>query len=54
MGIAAVTAVFATENIVDTLVTMYIVLELEILTWIIIAGISAFVVYYIGDERGNW
>lgn len=54
MGVAAVTAVFATENIIDELVDRYIQLQLEIGVWLIIAIIAAVVVYYVGDERGDW
>lgn len=54
MGVAAVTAVFATENIVDILVSRYVQFELELFTWTIIAGVCAVIVYEIGDERGDW
>lgn len=54
MGIAAVTAVFATENVVDILISRFIHFEFEIGVWLVIAAISAFVLYEVGEDRGDW
>jgi hypothetical protein len=54
MGIAAVTAVFATENIVDILVSNYVDFQLEIGVWIVIAAVCAIIVHEVGEDRGDW
>lgn len=54
MGIAAVTAVFATENVVDMAVARLISIEAEIVVWIVIAGLSAWIVHEVGEDRGDW
>lgn len=54
MGIAAVVAVFATENVVDILISRYLHLEIEIGVWIVLAVISALILYEVGEERGDW
>lgn len=54
MGVAAIIAVFATENIVDILITKYFHLELEIGVWIVMAVICAIIVHEVGEDRGDW
>ena len=54
MGVAAVLAVFATENIVDILVSNYLQFEVEIGVWIVMALICAFIVHEVGEDRGDW
>lgn len=54
MFLAAVAAIFATENIIDTLVNRYAPTSVEILTWMIIAAVSAVVIYEVGEDRGDW
>jgi len=54
MGIAAVIAVFATENILDILVSKYLRFEAEIGVWVILAIVCAFVIHEIGEDRGDW
>lgn len=54
MGIAAVVAVFATENVVDLLVTRYADVGAEVILWIILAAISGLIVYEVGEDRGDW
>lgn len=52
MAIAAVSGVFATENIVDIVVSRFFTLHAELVTWTIVALIAAVVVYIIGEDRG--
>jgi len=54
MGIAAVAAVFATENIIDILISKYVQLELEIATWVVIGIIAALIIHEVGEDRGDW
>lgn len=54
MGVAAVAAVFATENIIDVVVSRYAPLEGEIVIWIIVAALASLVVYFVGEDRGDW
>lgn len=54
MGVAAVAAVFATENIIDVVVSRYAPLEGEIVIWLIVAALASLVVYFVGEDRGDW
>lgn len=54
MGICAVSAVFATENVIDILITKYVVFPTEILLWVSIAAISGYVLHEVGEDRGDW
>ena len=54
MGIAAVAAVFATENVIDILISKYVQLELEIATWVVIGIIAALIIHEVGEDRGDW
>ena len=54
MGLLAVVAVFATENVIDILVTRYLMVGVEIILWLILAILCSFVVYEIGEDRGDW
>ena len=54
MGLAAVAAVFAAENVLDILVSRYVDLGPELAVWTLIALVCAWVVYEVGEERGDW
>jgi hypothetical protein len=54
MGIAAVIAVFATENVVDAVVSRYINIEFEVMIWVVIAIVCAAIVHEVGEDRGDW
>lgn len=54
MGVAAVIAVFATENIVDILISKYVDFPVEIVVWIFIAALAGSIVHGIGEDRGDW
>lgn len=54
MFLAAVAAIFATENIIDMLVNRYAPTSVEILTWLIIAIVAAVIIYEVGEDRGDW
>lgn len=54
MGVAAVVAVFATENVVDIILSSYIQLEFEIGVWILLALVSAAILHEVGEDRGDW
>lgn len=54
MGIATIAAVFATENLVDAIVSRFIPLKGEIITWLIVAIIASIIVYKVGEDRGDW
>mgnify|MGYP006275415287 CR=1 FL=1 len=54
MGLAAVIAVFATENVVDMLVSRYLTMSTEVIVWLILAALCSFIVYEVGEDRGDW
>lgn len=54
MGISAVVAVFATENVVDILISRYIVFPAEVVVWVLIAAMSAIILHEVGEDRGDW
>jgi len=54
MGLAAVAAVFAAENLIDIVVSRYVDLGAEIMTWFIIALAAAIILYEVGEDRGDW
>jgi len=54
MGLAAVAAVFAAENLIDIVVSRYVDLGAEIMTWFIIALVAAIILYEVGEDRGDW
>lgn len=54
MVISAAAGVFAVENVIDLLVSRYVITPVELITWMLIAVISGVVVYHVGDERGDW
>jgi len=54
MGIAAVTAVFATENVVDMVISKYVQPEIEVVWWVALAILSGWVLYELGEDRGDW
>lgn len=54
MGIAAVVAVFATENVVDILISRYIVFPAEVVVWGVIAIIAGIILHEVGEDRGDW
>lgn len=54
MGICAVAAVFATENIIDILISKYVVFPMEVVVWVLIAAMSAIILHEVGEDRGDW
>lgn len=54
MGLAAVIAVFSAENVVDILINRYANFTAEIAVWLVLALVAAFIVYEVGEDRGDW
>lgn len=54
MGIAAIVAIFATENVVDILITRYTFIEAELVVWIMIALGAGVILHEVGEDRGDW
>lgn len=54
MGVFAVIAVFAVENVADILISRYVDFTAEVVVWIIVAAIAGFIVHEVGEDRGDW
>ena len=54
MVLATVVGIFAVENAADILISTYAPGFREIFVWAAIAVVCAFVVYEVGEDRGDW